>query len=98
MALNYKPNYPHRYVLAPPKTDLTMQTAKEVYDKLIHYWAVKEYVNAPGEGWPRNGPIHRHLFRHDGFHHAVRWKPDLPEGWRRMTYEEFCNWYGLSEA
>jgi len=96
--LNWKPNYNHSRVKSPSPSILTVQTAYDSYEKLVNYWAVEEYQQCPAAGWPMNSPnFHRHLFYPNGFHHAVRWMPKLKNGWRRMSYLEFCNWYGLSE-
>ena len=95
--LDWKPCYQHSRTKPPPKTNLTMETAADVYQKLKKFLGVKEKSLCPAAGWPetRNKDFHRHLFQKNGFHHAVRWMPNLKEGWRRMLYIEFCCWYGI---
>jgi len=69
-----------------------VETAYEGYEKLKRFWAVEKYVHDPAGGWPKRGMVfHRHLFWEQGSHHAVRWMPNLLDGWRRMTYQEFYN-------
>ena len=93
--LNWKPDYSHRYAVHPPKTSLNPETAFPGYNKLKNFWAIEEYTNCPAGGWGDGKFIHRHLFRSDGFHHAVRWMPNIKKGWRRLNYEEFLAWYGI---
>ena len=95
--LSWKPMYNHVYIQEPPKSILTFQTAFEVYEKLKNFIGMRIDTFCPAEGWPKskNEGCHRHLFTADGFHHAVRGMPNLKKGWRRLDYEEFCDWYGL---
>jgi hypothetical protein len=93
--LNWKPMYRHSKVIHPPKTILTALTGFDVFKKLSPYLAFEIDLNPPAGGWNIRGAGHRHLFQTNGFHHTITWMPKLADGWRRLTYQEFCAWYGL---
>jgi hypothetical protein len=99
---SYRPKYSHFRVIEPPKSKLTLATAFEAYQKLKDYLAIQKRILCPSEGWVTDRRSvrymnERHLFRFDGFHWKVEWKPKLEEGWERLDYESFCLWYGLKE-
>jgi hypothetical protein len=95
---SWRPKYRHRCAIPPPQTNLNSTDAIVwCYKKLRPFLGVGEYINCPAEGWGDGRLVHRHLFRHDGFHRAVRWMPVLKRGWRRMQFGEFLGWYGIQE-
>ena len=99
MELLLYPRYNHTNQRSAPDSNLTMHTGAEVYFKIKPYLAIAIDGLSPG-GWPElilGKKFSRDLFSPSGFHYPVRWQPYLKKGWRRLTYIEFCNWYGLSE-
>lgn len=90
--LHWKPGYNHSRVKTPPDTQLTVETAYPVYVKLKPFLAREKEALPPAVGWERSS---RHLFEHNGWHYAVEWKPRIETGWVRLTYQEFCLWYGI---
>ena len=95
MELLLHPGYKHTNQRSAPDSNLTMHTGAEAYFKIKPYLAILIDCLSPG-AWPEL-KFSRDLFLPSGFHCPVRWQPHLKKGWRRLTYVEFCNWYGLSE-
>ena len=95
MELLLHPGYRHGMQRQAPESNLTMETAALAYFKIRMYLAMQTESLAPG-WWP-DKQFSRDLFSQRGFHYPVRWQPNLRNGWRRLTYVEFCNWYGLPE-
>ena len=93
--LRLKPKYAHAVaeVVFPPKTNLTRETAFPYYEKLKNFLGFMIESDPPA--WWGDGKDRRDLFQEKGFHHPVRWKPNLPTGWRRLQFDEFCVWYGI---
>ena len=88
------PAYSHRWIQFAPKTILTADTAKPVYDKLRPFLAIKIHSECPAAGWPKKRYA-RDLFAKNGFHHPVRWMSIVGDNWRRLYFDEFCVWYGI---
>jgi hypothetical protein len=80
----------------PPPTNLTWETAYPVYEKLINFLAVSVRLFCPAEGWEKTRP-RRDLFRANGFHYRVEWRPWIDTTqWRRPSFYEFLKWYGIN--
>jgi len=95
--LKSTPSYCHRHAIKPLKTRLTIETAGDVYRRLRPFLALPIRPLDPAAGWDKNEDENsRSLFQENGFHHPVRWTPRLKRGWRRLTYIEFCNFYGIN--
>lgn len=89
------PAYAHlRAVPAPPsRLRSSSPDTAAAYRKLYPLLAIRIAPLCPAEGWGER--YARDLFERGGFHYPVRWRPHLDEGWRRLTFGEFCVWYGL---
>ncbi|MGE5528088.1 MAG: hypothetical protein ACM3X6_02970 [Patescibacteria group bacterium] len=75
----------------PTPSKLDAETASPVYERLRDYLGLEEYPRAPAmfEGG-------RALY-HPKFpcFHQVKWMTRLKPGWRRLTYREFLELYGI---
>jgi len=89
------PSYPHTQAVSAPKSRLRAESdeAAMAYRTLYIFLAIGTRPLCPAEGW--NEQYARDLFERGGFHYPVRWMPRIGDGWRRLTYCEFCVWYGL---
>ena len=95
--LSLAPLYPHSHAKKPLRSKLTLQTAAESYNKLKPFLAFRLHCFCPADGWNGSNADHRDLFGERGFHWQVRWKPIISQEWCRLTYSEFCVWYGIQE-
>jgi hypothetical protein len=95
------PSYSHGRQIPPPESKLTKDTGLSSYKKLNSYLAMSNDAWAPALGWAGKGDIRykseRHLFHPNGYHHIVKWMPVLEPGYKRLSYIDFCNWYGLPD-
>lgn len=76
----------------PVPSRLTPETAQPAYERLRPFLALRAYPQAPGiyKGqWA--------LFHQPGlaWWHEIRWMPTLQRGWRRLTFREFLEAYGI---
>jgi hypothetical protein len=99
MKLNWRPLYNHAHIKPPPATNVIgTDEAAVLYSRLKPFLWIEHNgrFNCPAEGWPKSRQEHhRHLFREDGYHLAVRWAGNKGKGWRNLTYEEFRAYYGM---
>lgn len=101
--LDIRPGYNHSHVSLPPPTTLVADSGitTMTYHKLRLFLAIQKHCCQPSGNWPKKwtGVERRDLFTVNGFHQVVQWKPIIKEEekpyWRRLTYYEWCKWYGI---
>jgi len=80
---------------APSRLHAQSDEAVRVFQRLRDMLAIKTYPEPPGtyQGEPA-------LFHQRGlaWWHPVRWMPQLRPGWRRLTFREVVEFYGLPES
>ncbi len=97
LRVSLAPGYRHAHATTAPHSRLNSGSdeAYSTYRKLSPFLAIRTDPLFPALGWSE--AYARDLFERGGSHYPVRWMPHVREGfgWRRLTYGEFCVWYGL---